>query len=196
MGWNLILEYFPEGFMLIASIRYDERNAFLRITEIILEFLPAEPCPVVPLCIGTDRVTGDAFGPLVGTFLKGFGLDPLGTLDHPVHAGNLRDSMLNLERGSFVLAVDACLGNLNSVGQLNFYRGPITPGAGVGKKLEKVGDLGITMTVNVGGFMETMVLANTRLSVVFAGAQATALGIYRAMSLRGQVRRRTAMGYR
>ncbi len=182
--------------MLIASIRYDERNAFLRITEIIREFLPEESRPVVPLCIGTDRVTGDCFGPLVGTFLKGFGLNPLGTLDHPVHAGNLKDSMRNLDPGSFVLAIDACLGNLNSVGQLNFYLGPITPGAGVGKKLEKVGDLGITMTVNVGGFMENMVLANTRLSLVYAGAQATALGIYRAMSLRGQVRRPMVSGYR
>lgn len=171
--------------MLVSSVRYNERNAFLRVSEKILQLLPVEPRPIVPLCIGTDRVTGDAFGPLVGTFLQGFGLEPVGTLDHPVHAGNLSANFKSLPPEAFVIAIDACLGNLNSVGRINFYRGAISPGAGVGKDLERVGDVGITMTVNVSGFMENLVLANTRLSIVFAGAQVTALGIYRAISLRG-----------
>jgi len=167
-----------------TSVRYNERNAFLRVSEQILQLLPVLPRKIVPVCIGTDRVTGDSFGPLVGTFLKGFGLEPVGTLDHPVHAGNIKTCLQSLPPDVFVLAIDACLGNLSSVGRINFFQGPISPGAGVGKELERVGDIGITMTVNVGGFMENMVLANTRLSVVFAGAQVTALGIYRAVSIR------------
>ncbi len=180
--------------MLFASVRYNERNAYLRISESISQLIPPEPCAIVTLCIGTDRVTGDAYGPLVGTFLKGFGCEPLGTLDDPVHAGNLSACLQNIKPDRFVLAIDACLGNLNSVGQINFHRGPITPGAGVGKKLDRVGDIGITMTVNVGGFMENLVLANTRLSLVYAGAQVTALGIYRALSLRGQSYAKQVMG--
>ncbi|HZW83814.1 MAG TPA: spore protease YyaC [Candidatus Deferrimicrobium sp.] len=170
--------------MLVASVTYNDINAYIHLSNLILDILPAEPTPVKILCIGTDRVTGDAFGPLVGTFLKGFGLEPLGTLDQPVHAGNLNKHITDLEPEPFVLAIDACLGNLSSVGNINLYKGPIAPGAGVGKKLKSVGDAGITMTVNVGGFLENMVLANTRLALVYSGAQTTALGIYRALRLR------------
>lgn len=169
--------------MLVNSIKFNERNAFLRISDAVQDLLPLPHRQVVVLCIGTDRVTGDAFGPLVGTFLRGFGLNPLGTLDEPVHAGNLAAQVSTIPKDSFVLAVDASLGKLNSIGKINFYNGAITPGAGVGKSLEHVGNAGITMNVNVGGFMENMVLANTRLSIVYAGAQVVALGIYRALSL-------------
>ena len=173
--------------MLVSTLRYDERNAYLRLSDTLMQYLPPKPINITLLCIGTDRVTGDAFGPLVGTFLTGFGLKPMGTLADPVHAGNLASYQEKFAPGQFVVAVDACLGSLRSVGQLNLYDGPITPGAGVGKTLEPVGRVGITMNVNVGGFMENQVLANTRLSLVFSGAQITALAIYRAMSLGGQL---------
>ena len=43
------------------------------------------------LCIGTDRATGDALGPLVGSYLLKNGLENVyGTVDEPVHAENLR----------------------------------------------------------------------------------------------------------
>ncbi|MDA8441024.1 MAG: spore protease YyaC [Peptococcaceae bacterium] len=171
--------------MQVTPILYNERNAYLRISEAVLLLLPPQAQQVVTLCIGTDRVTGDAYGPLVGTFLQGFGLKPLGTLEQPVHAGNLTDYVAKLGPESFVLAIDACLGSLNSIGQINFKHGSLVPGAGVGKKLDSVGDASITMTVNVAGFMENLVLANTRLALVYAGAQTTALGIYRALSIRG-----------
>ncbi len=170
--------------MLVASVSYDDKNAQLQLANLLLEILPAEHRPVKVMCIGTDRVTGDSFGPLVGTFLRGFGLDPLGTLEEPVHAKNLSTHIEQVDAKFFVLAIDACLGSLHSIGKINVYRGPITPGSGVGKKLEAVGEAGITMTVNVGGFMENMVLANTRLSLVYSGAQTTALAIYRALQLR------------
>ncbi|HWJ03474.1 MAG TPA: spore protease YyaC [Verrucomicrobiae bacterium] len=173
--------------MLVKSVQYDQKNAYIVLSELIMQHLPGQPRDVKILCIGTDRVTGDAFSPLVGTFLKGFGLNPLGTLDEPIHAGNLTQCVEEIGEEPYILALDACLGNLHSVGKINLYEGAITPGAGVGKKLDRVGDLGITMTVNVGGFMENMVLANTRLSLVFSGAQVTALAIYRAMSLTGHV---------
>ena len=44
------------------------------------------------LCVGTDRSTGDALGPITGTLLAETGSDVMdvwGTLDDPVHAVNL-----------------------------------------------------------------------------------------------------------
>ena len=49
------------------------------------------PAPIIVLCIGTDRSTGDALGPLVGERLHGVCQHArvLGNLKEPVHAVNL-----------------------------------------------------------------------------------------------------------
>jgi putative sporulation protein YyaC len=119
------------------------------------------------LCIGTDRSTGDSFGPLVGTYLTNAGIpNVLGTIDDPVHAMNLEERAASIPAGAFIIAVDATLGNASMVGQVYYKNKPVTPGAGVGKQLGSYGDASITGCVNVGGFMEYFVLQNTRLSLV------------------------------
>ena len=90
--------------------------------------------PVVTVCIGTDRSTGDSLGPLVGMLLerrKPPGAPVYGTLDQPVHAVNLRDTLDDIERtfrDPFIIAVDACLGQLASVGSVQLCEGPVKPG--------------------------------------------------------------------
>src|SRR5206468_8542082 len=65
-----------------------------------------------------------------------------------------------------VIAIDACLGQVSSIGTTQVIKGSLSPGAGVKKKLPKVGDYAISPIINVGGFMEYIVLQNTRLSLV------------------------------
>jgi putative sporulation protein YyaC len=138
---------------------------------------------VAALCIGTDRSTGDALGPLAGSRLAELGapgLTVLGTLAEPVHATNLSEATKKLrgkDEAPLIIAVDACLGRLESVGNITLARGALRPGAGVNKNLPPVGDLHITGIVNVGGFMEYMVLQNTRLHLVYRMAQVIASGI-------------------
>lgn len=153
-----------------------------------LRTYPAQP--VVFLCIGTDRSTGDALGPLIGTRLKELGFTHAyiyGTLDEPVHATNLT-TFIELIGSShpqaLVVAIDACLGRLDSVGHVTIAQGPIKPGAGVNKSLPEVGDIAITGIVNVGGFMEHFVLQNTRLSLVRNMAHIIAAGLTRGFSIR------------
>lgn len=133
---------------------------------------------VTIVCVGTDRSTGDCLGPLVGTQLmkeKARGrLSPnitvYGTLDEPVHALNLADYSRRLagpeHRSSTIIALDACLGRSKSIGYISVKRGPLHPGTGVNKQLPCVGDYHIIGIVNVSGFMEHVVLQNTRLSLV------------------------------
>lgn len=122
---------------------------------------------VIFLCIGTDRSTGDSLGPYIGTKLKEKGYKNVyGTLDEPVHAMNLEETIANFSKDKFVIAFDACLGHSASVGYIQVVNGPLRPGAGVGKNLPHVGDIHMTGIVNVGGFMEYFVLQNTRLSLV------------------------------
>lgn len=138
------------------------------------------------ICIGTDRSTGDALGPLVGQHLAATALPNLrviGTIEHPVHASNLQETLKEIEpylRDSFTIAVDACLGKPENIGSIAVGRGPLRPGAGVNKSLPSVGDVYVTGTVNVGGIMEYLVLQNTRLSLVMKMAQTIASGLQRA----------------
>ncbi|NLW18040.1 MAG: spore protease YyaC [Firmicutes bacterium] len=143
---------------------------------------------LVVLCIGTDRCTGDALGPLIGTRLINSGLDHVyvyGTLENPVHATNLRETLEKLQvrhKQSLVIAVDACLGRIDSVGNIMIGKGPLKPGAGVSKDLPAVGDLFITGIVNVGGFMDYLVLQNTRLYLITRLADVIAEGLIQGLA--------------
>ncbi|MBP2002347.1 putative sporulation protein YyaC [Paenibacillus shirakamiensis] len=139
---------------------------------------------IVIVCIGTDRSTGDCLGPLVGTALAKLN-SPLfhlfGTLDEPVHAMNLQDTLEHIEEqfvNPFVIGIDACLGQSSSVGCIQVVQGPLRPGAGVNKELPPVGDIHLTGIVNVGGFMEYFVLQNTRLSLVMRLSDLIATSLY------------------
>ncbi|MEW6697397.1 MAG: spore protease YyaC [Bacillota bacterium] len=138
---------------------------------------------VIIVCIGTDRSTGDCLGPLVGTKLAasaGHRFKVFGTLDEPVHASNMNEKLAVIQAGfpdAVVVAVDACLGHLENVGCVNIGDGPLLPGAGVNKSLPAVGQLHITGVVNVGGFMEFLVLQNTRLNLVMKLANLIAEGL-------------------
>ena len=152
----------------------DDEQAIARIEQRLTElFRAARHRPHIVLCIGTDRSTGDSLGPMIGTKLQHLHVPRLiimGTLNEPVHAANLQEHLKIIDthyRNPFVIAVDACLGRLDSVGCITLADGPLRPGAGVNKELPPVGEAHITGIVNVGGFMEYMVLQNTRLNIVW-----------------------------
>ena len=52
------------------KISYDTEMASRELSLQLGSMLPSDLRPVVIVCIGTDRSTGDSLGPLVGTFLK------------------------------------------------------------------------------------------------------------------------------
>lgn len=138
---------------------------------------------VVILCIGTDRATGDSLGPLIGYKLKYMSYPNVfvyGTLDDPVHAKNLQETLKLIDKNHsnpLIIAIDACLGKMEHIGYITLGEGSIKPGAGVQKELPSVGDLFITGIVNFSGFMDMLVLQNTRLSIVMQMADVISSGI-------------------
>lgn len=140
---------------------------------------------IIVLCIGTDRCIGDALGPLVGSKLykdfKTSNITVFGTLNNPVHAKNITDSIdyiYSSIENPFVIAVDASLGKTHNIGYVNIFNGAINPGIALNKSLPPVGDIGITGVVNTSGSMEYITLQNTRLSVVNNIAEKIYLGIH------------------
>lgn len=173
-------------------VYYESAFAVFDISHLITEYLPMDIDIIqnlIILCIGTDRSTGDSLGPLVGHKLAPHipyfnKVHLFGTLDEPIHAKNLEDTIRNIEinySNPFVLAVDASLGNADKIGYINIKKGPLKPGLGVNKKLPAIGDISITGVVNIGGMMEYMVLQNTRLSLVMNMADIISKSIYRTL---------------
>lgn len=159
------------------------------MSEAILKHLVSVPfhSTIIVLCIGTDRSTGDSLGPLVGYRLSRYhtqGVKIAGTLEEPVHARNLQETLDRLKAEiphSFTIAIDACLGSFNHVGRIAVGKGPLKPGSGLKKELPETGDMHITGIVNQCGWMDFMVLQNTRLGLVMKMAEIISDGLHHAL---------------
>jgi putative sporulation protein YyaC len=153
----------------------------------ILKTISKDGRPIVFICIGTDRSTGDSLGPLVGDKLKFLVRDRVsiyGNLEYPVHAKNLCNTLEEIKTvhiNPFIIAIDACLGTLQNVGKIIIEDKPLSPGAAMNKDLPKVGNLSITGIVNISGALEFMVLQNTRLFTVMQLADVISKGIYHSI---------------
>ncbi len=144
---------------------------------------------LVFLCIGSDRATGDCFGPLVGEkLLAHFSSSRFpaampavfGTLNEPVHAINLERTIYTIHKifySPYIIAMDASLGISRHIGYITLGNGPLLPGIGVQKKLPEIGDASITGIVNVSGKNCHTTLQTTRLSTVVELSDFTANGI-------------------
>lgn len=140
--------------------------------------------PVI-LCIGSDRVTGDSLGPLVGHLLTTlFNVDAYvyGTLDLPVTAINLVETVDTIKKhhaGSKLIAIDSAVGASAELGVIRVNRGGLKPGAADGKKLPKVGDVSITATVAIDTHAN---LYSVRLGFVYSLALSIAESISKALT--------------
>ncbi|MGN0157910.1 MAG: spore protease YyaC [Brotaphodocola sp.] len=127
---------------------------------------------ILLLCIGTDRSTGDSLGPLIGYKLKTRKVRQIqivGTLERPVHAMNLEETMLSVQHhypDHVIVAVDASVGAQNHVGCVTLGKGSLQPGLGVSKNLQAVGDIFITGIVGGYGNHDPLMLQSVRLSIV------------------------------
>lgn len=167
-----------------TRVHVDDTDASRCLSDGLIRHLKEQSKTVQPIsivCIGSDRSTGDALGPLVGTrlqqSLQHLNIKIRGSLEKPVHAANLSDTLTEMQHENeshLVIAIDACLGRNENVGTACVKSGPLKPGTGVNKTLPSVGDIHMIGVVNVGGFMEYFVLQNTRLSLVVRLAEVIA----------------------
>lgn len=140
--------------------------------------------PIVFICIGSDRSTGDSLGPLIGEkikFLSRNNIFVYGNLEETVHAKNLKETLKLIKskhKRPFIIAIDACLGAVDNVGHVLIEKKPLKPGIALNKELPEVGDLSILGIVNISGSLEFMVLQNTRLYTVMLLANTISSGIH------------------
>ncbi|GAA0137333.1 hypothetical protein YSY43_41740 [Paenibacillus sp. YSY-4.3] len=134
------------------------------------------------LCIGTDRSTGDALGPLVGTRLEELGFPSVvGSLRHPCDADNLVHRMNAIPKDHVIIAIDACLGVPASVGSFIVSGKPLLPAQSVGGGLPEAGHYSIAAVVNVNGPKPYWTLGMTSL--------------YKVMQMADEIVRAAAYGF-
>lgn len=170
----------------LYSIHYEQQGAIWELSSALLHELPFDDPNLVFVCIATDCSTGDALGPLTGSFLSlymSFPFQVFGTLEHPIHAlnlGELIDSLAQQHSVSKVVAIDACLGQTHAIGDILLDEGPLWPGKAVQKTLPAVGDYSIKAIVNHmhGEGLET--LQSTRLHLTHDLARVIANALFLA----------------
>ncbi|MDI6617581.1 MAG: spore protease YyaC [Clostridiales bacterium] len=152
---------------------YSDKKSIHTLSKYISKFLNKK---TIILCIGTDKCIGDCLGPLVGTLLtkSNFVYPVIGTLDNPAHAINLENVVSGIEqkyRNPFIIAIDACLGSSDFIGDIQVKLGPVHPGKGVGKTLPFVGDISIVGIVDSVDVSDIFSIRSIRLNLVLKMAE-------------------------
>ncbi|MBP5466490.1 MAG: spore protease YyaC [Clostridia bacterium] len=139
------------------------------------------------VCIGSDLVLGDSLGPLVGTMLvnKNAPAYVYGTLNSPITAKEIicaKTHLKALHPDSFIIAVDAAVGNTDDIGLIKVSDKGLKPGLGVDKNLGVIGDCSIIGVV-AGKSLQNYNLFNlTRLNLIYKMAEKISNGIEKFLS--------------
>lgn len=145
---------------------------FLFFSDIYKQHPPNE---VTFVCIGTDRSTGDALGPLTGTYLAERGMaHVVGTLESPCDADTLEKRLALIPANHAIVAIDACLGPREAINTYFLSHQPLLPAESVGGKLPPVGQYSIAAVVNANGPRPYSILQMTSLHLVMGMAQTIA----------------------
>lgn len=149
---------------------------------------------LVFLCIGTDRITGDCFGPLVGYKLRYLfrgkkNAEVIGHLENIVCAHNISDIINNINNtyeSPFLIAIDAAVSNKTEVGKIIVSKSGMNVGSGVNKRNIYVGNMSIKGIVSKdlrNPKYNFKLLQNTSLNLVMNMADCVAQGIYNVINV-------------
>lgn len=171
----------------IFSISSSSPTAYIKIKDYLtieLKSMIEDNRPIIFICIGSDRSTGDSLGPLVGYKLKYFSKNNIsiyGTLENPIHAKNIVTTLKEINfsfENPYIIAIDSCLGSINNIGKIFIQKKPLIPGLALNKNLPSVGNMSITGIVNISSGFDFLVLQSTRLNTVMTLADSISKGIY------------------
>lgn len=105
------------------------------------------------VCIGTTRLIGDSFGPLVGTYLKRIikdkkDIEIIGDIEKEITYNNL-EQMLDKEHKKeyYIIAIDSAVGSKENLGKFIIETKEMEIGKSVGINNKRVGNLSIKYVI-------------------------------------------------
>lgn len=168
---------------------YDFSNTICNLTENKIY------SNIIFLCVGTDKMVGDAFGPIVGNKLKRLfeginNIDIVGDMENTVCDSNIEKVLKDIKQGyinPFIVAVDSALScNEENIGKIVVDEGGIVLGKGLGKDKVHVGDMNIKGVVakDMENLKQNLwTLRNINLGLVINMADIVANGIYNSIEI-------------
>ena len=149
---------------------------------------------LVFLCIGTDRITGDCFGPLVGYKLKHLfrnekNIKVIGDLNNIICVHNILkiiNDINNTYDEPFLIAIDSALSNKSNIGKIIVTKNSMNIGSSLNKGTIYVGDMSIKGIVAKDlkkPQYNFKVLQNTPLSLIMSMADCVSQGIYNIINV-------------
>lgn len=106
---------------------------------------------IIILCIGTDRMKDDSYGPIVGTSLNQAVLPEdikiFGTMQNTLNATNIESFLFqnaSIIDESLVIAIDSEVSEDDSIGSIIVTKYGLKPGSGFNKLLPRIGNFSIT----------------------------------------------------
>jgi putative sporulation protein YyaC len=174
--------------MELFNEKYNSEN-ITKLKDVLKNYMNKD---TVIICIGTDKCIGDCLAPMIGTILKEreYNYPIYGTLEDPVHALNLEKKLKEIKQKhpkSFVIGIDACLGDSEYVGNIQIRNRPVYPGKGVGKVLPAVGDISIVGIVDSIAYSDVFSIRSIRLDLIHKMAKSIAMAILEAKAKKGLI---------
>lgn len=133
---------------------------------------------LVFLCIGTDRMTGDCFGPLVGNRIKeaivnnNINCTVYGDLENPLIYSDVDKSIKEISekcKNPCIIAIDAALSKESNIGKILVRKGGLRFGEAINKGRREVGNISIKAIIGRNykrAYKNMELLQNTSLNFV------------------------------
>lgn len=168
-------------------IKINSQSAILNeIFGIYFNQVFADDPPII-LCIGSERATGDALAPLVGSLLRNkFNVNTFvyGTLENSVNAKNIEEVykfIKDKHKNKKILTIDACVGAEQDIGFVKITSNGLLPRSAIEKTNVSYGDYGILGIVDK-TYPDPFKVFTTRLSTVYNLANKIAEAINYALT--------------
>ncbi len=146
------------------------------------------------LCIGTDQIIGDSFGPLVGYKLKKLfkdeeNIEVVGDLNHIINSKNIKSilkAIYNKYEDPFLIAIDAAVSNKTEIGKIIVSNSKMNVASMLSNEQLYIGDLSIKgiVTRKVSDPKNNLrLLQLVPLNVVMDMADCVSQGIYNVINV-------------
>lgn len=112
---------------------------------------------IIFLCIGTNKIVGDAFGPVVGSVLKRFfqndkSILVMGDLQNTITYEHIPEKQIYINdnyRTSLIIVLDSALSEIQNFGKIIIQNRGLKYAESLKKKNNTIGDISIKATVGV-----------------------------------------------
>lgn len=108
---------------------------------------------IIFLCIGTNRIIGDAFGPVVGSVLKDYykhedKIEIIGDLDNVVTYCNIKEIIYNkVNENNLIIVLDSALSTCDNIGKIFIQNRGLRYAESLKKQNRLIGDISIKAVV-------------------------------------------------